>query len=447
MNTMWARLLPSFLRGELEGREDVQNILSNAGWLFADKVIRLGMGLVVGVWVARYLGPGQFGQLSYAVAYVALFSAFATLGLDGIAVRELVQHSENENTILGTVFFLKFSGAIVTFIVAFGTIPWVQQSDPLMPWLVAITAAGTLFQAFDAIDFWFQSRVLSKFSVLAKNSAFLIASLLKIGLIFGKAQLLFFAATGLLEIALGSFALFFAFRGQGRTVARWTPTLGMAKKLLTDSWPLILSGISIMVYMRIGQIMLGNITGNQAVGIYSAATRISELWYFIPTVIVSSVYPSIIQAKRIDEGLYYRRLQRLFSIMTLLSLSIAIPMTFLSGTIVSLLFGKEFLAAGPVLAIHIWAGIFVFLGVAQGPWDLTENLTKLSLFRSASGALVNILLNLILIPQYGPVGTAIAAVISYMFSAYLLNVVIRRTRRIFLCQTSSLLFYKYLRFM
>jgi PST family polysaccharide transporter len=164
-------------------------------------------------------------------------------------------------------------------------------------------------------------------------------------------------------------------------------------------------------------------------------------------VIVSSVYPSIIQAKRIDEGLYYRRLQRLFSIMTLLSLSIAIPMTFLSGTIVSLLFGKEFLAAGPVLAIHIWAGIFVFLGVAQGPWDLTENLTKLSLFRSASGALVNILLNLILIPQYGPVGTAIAAVISYMFSAYLLNVVIRRTRRIFLCQTSSLLFYKYLRFM
>lgn len=446
MRIVWSRFLPGFLREGLEGREDVENILSNTGWLLADKVIRLGMGLVVGVWVARYLGPAQFGQLSYAVAYVALFSAFATLGLDGIAVRELVQHSEHEDTILGTVFLMKFIGAVVTFIIAFGTISWVQQGDPLMPWLVAITAAGTLFQAFDAIDFWFQSRVLSKSSVLAKNTAFLIASLVKVGLILGKAQLLFFAATGLLEIALGSFGLFLAFRRQGRTVSRWTPNIRMAKKILTDSWPLILSGISIMVYMRIGQIMLGNIAGNQAVGIYTAATRISEVWYFIPTAIVSSVYPSIIQAKRIDEGLYYRRLQRLFSIMTLLSLSIAIPMTFLSGTIIGLFFGKEFLAAGPALAIHIWAALFVFLGVAQGPWDLTENLTKLSLFRTASGAVLSIVLNLLLIPLYGPVGTALAAVVSQMFSAYLLNIVTKRTRRIFLCQTSSFLFYRHLRF-
>jgi PST family polysaccharide transporter len=315
-----------------------------------------------------------------------------------------------------------------------------------MPWLVAITAAGTIFQAFDAIDFWFQSRVLSKYSVLAKNTAFLVASLVKISLILGKAPLLFFAATGLFEIALGSCGLILAFLRHGRALTRWNPSISMARKLLADSWPLILSGISIMVYMRIGQIMLGNLAGNQAVGIYSAATKISELWYFIPTAIVSSVYPAIIQAKRVDQGLYYRRLQRLFSIMTLLSLSIALPMTFLSGTIVSLLFGREFLAAGPVLAVHIWAAFFVFLGVAQGPWDLTENLTKLSLFRSTVGAIVNVVLNSVLIPIYGPIGTAIAAVVSYMFSAYLLNVVTARTRRIFFCQTSSFLFYKHLRF-
>jgi PST family polysaccharide transporter len=161
--------------------------------------------------------------------------------------------------------------------------------------------------------------------------------------------------------------------------------------------------------------------------------------------IVSSVFPSIIQVRNVDEGLYYRRLQRLFSLMTALSLSIAVPMTFLSTRLVELLYGKGFLAAGPVLAVHIWAALFVFLGVAQGAWDLTENLTRLALFRIALGAGINVVLNLFLIPAYSVLGAAVATVISQAFCAVILNAANKKTRRIFYCQVRSLLFLRHLR--
>lgn len=439
------RLLPGVVRSALEGRQELRQIIGNTGWLFADKLMRMGVGLLVSVWVARYLGPAQFGMLSYATAFVALFGALATLGLDGIVVRELVRNPGDSREILGSAFALRLAGGLLALLMAVAVVSWLRHGEQPLRWLVAIIAAGALFQAFDVIDFWFQANVLSKHTVMAKNAAFSVASLARVGLILSHASLILFAGVSLLEVVLGAAGLVIVYRRNNGFPGEWRRSAGRCRRLLGDSWPLILSGFSVAIYMKIDQVMLGEMSGDRAVGIYSSAVRISEIWYFLPMIIASSVFPAVLHAKQRDEGLYIRRMQRLFSLMTAISLAIAVPMTFLSEWVVITLFGAGFAAAGPVLAIHIWASLFVFLGVAQGPWDLAENLTRLALFRISSGAVINVVLNIFLIPAYGAVGAAVATVVSQAFAAVLLNAVHAKTRGIFLAQLRSFLVFRYLK--
>lgn len=445
MNHSWTAYLPAFLRKRLDGRQELQRIVGNSGWLFADKALRLGVGFFVSVWLARYLGPDRFGLLSYATAFAALFASLAALGHEGIVVREVVREPANRGEILGSAFVLRLAGGGLAAALTVAAVMLLRPGDSLVVWLVVVVAAGTVFQSFDVIDYWFQSRVESKYSVWARNSAFLLIALLKVALILLMAPLLAFAAAGLAEAVLAALGLLGVYLYSGQRPGSWRWSRPRAMRLLRDSWPLCLGALSIAVYMRIDQVMLGDMAGDKAVGIYSAAVRLTEAWYCIPVVVVSSVFPAILQSRAADEAFYYRRLQRLFSLMAGISLSIAVPVSFLSGWLVTLLFGAGFADAGPVLAIYIWASFFVFLGVAQGAWDLAENLTGLMLFRLASGAGLNIVLNVFLIPAYGVMGAAAATVISQAFSAVVLNVVHVKTRRIFYMQMNSLLFFRYLR--
>jgi polysaccharide transporter, PST family len=445
MNQAWTAILPAFIRKRLDGRQELQKIVSNSGWLFADKIVRLGVGFFVSVWLARYLGPDQFGLLSYAMAFAALFASFTTLGHDGIVVRDLVREPSGRGEILGSAFVLRLVGGGLAAVLTVTAVMLLRPDNSLVLWLVGIIAIGSVFQAVDVIDFWFQSQVAAKYTVCARNSVFLLISMVKVALILFAAPLLAFAASGLAEAALGAFGLLIVYFCSGQRLISWRWSRLRAVRILRDSWPLSLGALSIAIYMRIDQVMLGEMAGDKAVGIYSAAVRLTEASYCIPVVIVSSLFPAILQSKAADENFYYRRLQRLFSLMVALSLSIAVPVSLLSGWIVATLFGDGFAEAGPILAIYVWASFFVFLGVAQGPWDLAENLTRLALFRLASGAGLNIVLNLLLIPVYGVIGAAVATVISQAFAAVILNVVNVKTRRIFYLQLKALMLFRYQR--
>ncbi len=197
-----------------------------------------------------------------------------------------------------------------------------------------------------------------------------------------------------------------------------------------------------MIYMRIDLIMIKEMLGEKEVGLYSAATRISEVWYFIPMLLTNSLFPSIVNAKKVSEELYYARLQRLYTLMVWTAIAIALPMTFLSGWLITILFGEAYRDAGQVLMIHIWAGVFVFLGVASGQWLVNEGLQKYSAINTTVGAFVNILLNFLLIPKFGICGAAIATVLSYSIAAYFMNFVFLATRRNFYRLSGSLISYK-----
>jgi PST family polysaccharide transporter len=243
------------------------------------------------------------------------------------------------------------------------------------------------------------------------------------------------AMTG--EIALGAAGLVLAYWLSRGRIFSWRSSRKRAIDLLQLGWPVIFSGLAIMVYMRLDVVMLKMMQGDFAVGIYAAATRVSEVWYFIPTAIVSSVSPAIMKAKN-DPELFYRRLRKLFSLMTLSAFVIGSIVALASRTIIHVLYSNGYSGAAPVLAIHVWASVFVFLGVAQSPWDISTNLLRLSLGRTVAGAVINIVLNFFLIPRFAAVGAAIATVVAYAVSAVFANALSAQTRPIFFMQVQSL---------
>lgn len=409
----------------------------NTSWMFGEQILRMIAGLLVGIWVARYLGPGQFGVFSYALAFVAIFGGIAKLGLDGIIVRDLVQEPGKRDIYLGTAFWLKLVGAFITLsIVAFATL--FTSNDYTTNLYIFIIAGGIIFQSFEVIDFYFQSKVLSKFVSLCKLTQLVLSSLLKIYFVLAGADLFWFVVVSLIDQAALAAALYIAYRYQKHGGFYRYFDIKTAKKLLRDSWPLIFSSLVIMIYMRIDQIMIKEMLGDREVGLYSAAVRLSEVWYFIPMIVTNSLFPAIVSAKKLSEGLYYERLQKLYTFMVWLAISIALPMTFLSDWLVTLLYGDAYKAAGQVLMIHIWAGVFVFLGIASGKWFLSEGLQKFAFYRTLSGAIINIILNFVLIPMYGLIGAAVATLIAQTLAAFVFDVFSKKTRMIFFMKLKTL---------
>jgi polysaccharide transporter, PST family len=437
-NVMLSKLkIPNL--SQFKSRSGLRAIITNTGWLFSDRILRMGASLIVGVWVARYLGVKQYGLFNYALAFVSLFSPIFTLGLDDVLVRHLVSKSSNKEELLGTAFWLKLLGGIASVLVAVGCMFFLGEKDTLKIWLVTILAVTGIFRAVDTIELWFQSQVKSKYTVIAKNAAYLLNTLIKVGLILIKAPLIAFAWVTLAEFVMNAISLVMIYQAKGFSVWLWTWSFSAAKTLLKESLPLIFSGFAILIFMKIDQIMLGQMIGDSEVGIYSAAVRISEIWYFIPTTVVSSVGPSIYAAKEKSETLYYKRIRQLLRLMAFISIAISLPMTFLSGNIIMAMFGSGYAEAGPILAVHIWTSLFVFMGVATSPWFVAEGLNNVSLGKTLLGAILNIILNLLLIPKYAGLGAAIATIISQAVAAFISNVFDKRTHKLFKLQLQSLL--------
>lgn len=432
------KLIPTFLCNRIAHRPNLAKILENIGWLFFDKIMRMGVGLMIGVWVARYLGPEQFGLLNFATAFTGLFGAIAALGLPGIVVRDIVQDPKGARLTLGTVAVMHILSGTVAYLLILEVIAYLRPEDSLSRVVVAIIGAVMLFKSSDIASYWFESQVLSKYTVWVQNSVFVVFAALRCGLIIMMAPLVVFAWAMLAEAIIAGLILLVVMGKNGPPITTLRINSKRAKKLFSNSWPLMLSGITIWIYMKIDQIMLGQMLGNEAVGIYSAATRISEVWYFIPSTIVASVFPTVVATKKHSENSYQTQLQNLYCLMTILSLSVAIPMTFLAKLLILVMYGEAYIEAGEILSIHIWTSIFVFLGVASSSWFIAEGKQMLSLQRTTVGGLVNIALNLVLIPKFGAIGAAYATVISQAVASLLYDALQKATRDMFWMKMRSI---------
>jgi polysaccharide transporter, PST family len=421
---------------QLRDNRHVKKIVDNIGWLFFDKMLRLVAGLAIGVWVARYLGPADYGLLNYAISFVALFASLSLLGLNNIVVRDLVRNPENRDAILGSAFMLKLIGGVVSIIAAVIVQYVINPDEALIMFLVVIIASGFIFQSLDVIDFWFQARVLSKYIIWAKLFALVISALLRVVCIFLKAPVLAFTLIITVDLLLGGLGLLLVFRFTGGSIRTWRWDPGIVKSLMRDSWPLAIAAVSSMTYMKIDQVFIKSMLGNHELGLYSASVTIAEIWYFIPLVITQTFLPVILKTKKISEELYIARLQMLYDVMTVLSIIVSVVITIFANPIIHLLYGNSYAGAGTILAIYFWAGLPLSLTMVSTQYIVSENFTTISIYRSVTGALSNILLNILLIPRYGIVGAAWATIISYSFVT-LVIVVFSKTRQQVFCIMKS----------
>jgi PST family polysaccharide transporter len=406
----------------------LRQVLSNIAWLFTDQILQMGLGLFVGLWVARYLGPTQFGLLNYAIAFVSLFSSVATMGLGTLVVRNIARDPECKNETLGTAFGLQFTGGCITLVLTVTVIALLKPNDTLTRWLVGIIAAGTIFNAFEAINFWFQSQIQSKYTVLAKNSVCFLVAAVRIGLVTIKAPLLAFAWVRLTEVALVGIAYVYFYQLTGNKIKDWHFSWERCKELLSESWPIIFSGLAVYVYSKTDQIMLGAMNENAQLGYYAAAVKISEICDFLPMIISSSIFPKLANLRKTNYEEYLNKFQIYSDIMIFLWLGVAIPISLLSPWIVHLLYGENYAKSAAVLSIYVWAQFGSNFGVARSTYLNIEGQLRYGLYLTVVGSIFNVALNFWLIPKYGAFGATAATLITYFYVIILVNFLIKELR-------------------
>ena len=435
----WERFLPGFVRKQFDKYENLKKITENIGWLFINRILGLVIGVFTGVWLARYLGPEKLGILNYAITFTGLFGVITSLGLDSIIVRDIVKKPEEKDLILGTSFILKLIAGIFVFILCVTIIILLKTNNTLLIVLVGINAISYIFHSFNLIDFYFQSQVMSKYVVYAYNLSTLIGTIALLILILLGGSLIAIAALTTINVFITSLFLIIAYQYKKNSIFKWCYSYAMAKRLLKEAFPLIFVGIATTIYMKIDKIMIGDMINDRALGIYSVAVQISEMWYFIPLAIVSTVFPLLVETKKKSEEIYNIRFQKLYELLAFISIIVSLLAVFFSYYAIGFLFGKKFIEAASLLTINIWAGIFISVRIANNVWITTEGLQKYSLYTTLIGCTMNIFLNFLLIPLYASTGAAIATLISHFVSTFSV-ILFKKTRISFFMMAKAFLF-------
>ncbi|HMD61356.1 MAG TPA: flippase, partial [Opitutaceae bacterium] len=371
-----------------------------------------------------------FGLLSYALALVAIFAALTPLGMDALVVREIIREPRHGGRWVGTIIGFRAAAAVAASLLALTMAIGLRPGDPRAWAMVAILSVGTLFQALESGELWFQAHTQMRRLVVPRLLLFSVMNIFKVVAVLRGAGVVWFSLlTAMEQVVSGSLTWLIVRRslGPGNRLA-FKSALGW--QVMRQCWPLALSALSVILYMKLSQLVLSGLMGDAALGIYAAAIRIPEAATFLPMVLASSLLPSLLRSRAEGPRIYELALQRFFRINSLLALSICLPVSLMAPWIIRILYGPAYGEAGPVLAVYVWSLLFLFLGVARGQHLLNELLTHLPLWFSGFGLAVNLLGCLLLIPRFGAMGAAVATVLSQFASAFLSSFVHPKTRTV-----------------
>jgi PST family polysaccharide transporter len=388
--------------------------LASAVWLGLDRATAILVGGLVGAWIARSLGPSDFGSFSSAQAVAALWGMAAALGFEPIARRELARRSAAPQEILPTLLWLRIAAAALSAMLAVLTALFLPR-DPLLPVLVAILSLRNLCQAFEIVRIVFECRMQVVWPVCVAQAAMVVSATTKVLLVLSGVSLGVLACAAVLESALTAAGLI----GLYRAVAGHMPwariRIGQARSYFVEGWTLMLSALAVAVYVKIDQLMVWRLAGAEQAGVYAAAARLYEPWFFLPGTLLAAFYASLMASRSRGPLDYDRRLTQIFCLLAVVALSIALPTTCFAPWMVDLLFGRQFAEAAPVLMVLIWALVFVFHACVVQCVLVTDGRASAFMRRTACGTLLKVAFNSLWIPRYGALGAALATVVSYAY--------------------------------
>ncbi len=397
---------------EIWAHQGFQRYFKNTGWMFFGQMFNI-ISVVVGIWLARYLGPENFGIFSYSLAFVGMFSFLANLGVNDLLARDLVESPEKRDRLLGTAFATNLFGGLLAIIATISISQLLVVSD-LAKLLIAIWSANFVISAFSIPGIFFRANVQAKKNSLVQIIGIIIISLLKVALIVFNAGIIWLMMIYVFDYILGAILYFWFYKKAGLSFLNWSFDKKILKTFLSVSWLLMLSSVASSIYMKIDQVMIGNYLDSAAVGLYAAAVKLVEVWYFVPLLICNSLFPAIINARKDDLKKYYNRLSNLYLLLLFLAVAIALPLSFISPWLINILYGSAYVGASSILQIYVWSGVGLFLSFGFNQQLLIENRIKLLFFLNLIGMIVNVVLNIILIPKVGVSGAALATLVSYL---------------------------------
>lgn len=424
---------------KLKNNEDFVKYLKNTSWMFFEYVMRLISSIFVTIYIARFLGPEQFGILSYALAIITLFLVISRFGMDSILVRDLAKNPDESKKYIGTAFILMFLASIVS-ILCLNILIYLFESSYEIKIYILILSVSILFQTLLVFDYAFQAEVKAKYSSISKSLALVVASSIKIYLVWIKAELLYFVIIYSSESIFIGLFLLIAYYKKNKVLLLPIYDSKLAKEMVQSSWPMVLAAISSILYMRIDQIMIKNMLDTNQLGIYSSAVKIYEGWIMIPYIISISLLPAIIKLKASYPERYIIGFTKLFSSLFWVSILVALIVSFFGEYIIIYTFGSAYIDANKVLMIVMWTGAFVALGSVSARYLTIEGMEKKIAFRTFLALIINIIANIVLIPIYGIEGAAIATLISIIFTNYVLNYIDKDLKELWYIQNSAIFF-------
>ena len=405
------------LKNKIQKSEVALKTIKNSSWLIGDKVFTMIIGVFITAMVARYFGPESYGQFNFSLSIATLFTAFSTLGLETLTVKAIVDKDQDEGVILCTSLVLRIVGGIILTFLAVLLIRLIEPNDSNTHVLVLILSVTMVFKALEVIEYWIEAHQRAKISSIVRILAYVLIAGFKIGMVMFGGTLIHFALIHVLNVIIIGIGLTIVYFRNRVEKFVWKVDFSYAKSMLSQSWPIILSGLMITLYMQIDKVMLGSLMSTKVeVGVYSAAVSIASMWYFIPMAIITSFKPVILSKKKANEESYLKSVQLLYIIIAWLGISFGVLVLIFSSPLINILYGAEYQKASNILSISIWAGTFAMLGSATSIWLIAENLQKYKTIFVFGGALVNVVLNYFLIPITGAYGAAIATLASQFFA-------------------------------
>ncbi len=415
-------------------------LIANALWLVSEKGLRFVLGFLVIALVARHLGTSLFGELNFSLAVFSILVVVASSGANRITIRNVTEDRANlasREELVSSMFFFRFFITLGLFALTSIFALILYEATAL---LFLLVLASLIFQPFEVLDLHQQGLAKVKPVTVIRTGVFIVSSALKVSVVLLDQSPAWIFSLVLFEHALVA-ALFYVFIGvgEGRKLIRlihFSPV--RLREILNEAWPEILAGLGGILFVRLDQVMLRIMEGAESVGIYSAATRVSEGWYFVPAAIVAASFPKVVQLKAASEKAYLDSISILISIIVALGFIVSLVFVFFAHDIIHLLFGDSYAESGIILQLHCFAAIFIFMGSVSGSWLASERKLIWNLHRNAIGLLVNVVANLILIPIYGGVGAAVATLIAVVTAFYIFDAFTPKLRFIFWMKTYAL---------
>lgn len=391
-----------------------KKVAKNAAWIIACKLIQAVLGLVISMLTARYLGPAYFGVVNYAQSLVTFITPVAQLGLTSTMVHELVNHPEQEGEIVGTAIAMS---AFSSLLCIAGLMGYVRLSSPGEPETVLVCGLYSLvllMQSLELIQYWFQEKLLSKYSAILTLCAYTVMSAYQTYLLVTRKPVAWFALSKTLEYGIIAAGLLLFYHRLSHGKLRWNARI--ARRMLAHSWHYMVSFLMVMTFAQADRIMIKRMMGNTAMGYYSAAVVCANMTDFVFLAIIDSLRPVILEDKLKSQRAYEKGMSLLYCIVIYLALLQSVVITLLAQPIVNILYGQAYAGAVRALRIIVWYTAFSYIGTARTVWILGERKEKTLLLINFCGAAANIGLNLLLIPRWGIEGAALASLVTQMFA-------------------------------